>query len=53
MKVGGNESATKFFPSKGSSAALKLQAAREKYTSITADKYKRELERRAAEDLKQ
>ncbi|KAL4784369.1 GTPase-activating protein arf [Aspergillus varians] len=50
MKVGGNESATKYFQSNGGSAALNSKDAKVKYTSNAAVKYKEELKRRAALD---
>jgi len=50
MKVGGNDSATKFFQSNGGSAALKSKDPTTKYTSNAATKYKDELKRRAAKD---
>ncbi|KAG9234941.1 hypothetical protein BJ875DRAFT_288121 [Amylocarpus encephaloides] len=50
MKVGGNESATKFFQSNGGSAALNSKDPTTKYTSNAATKYKEELKRRAARD---
>ncbi|KIX93487.1 uncharacterized protein Z520_10907 [Fonsecaea multimorphosa CBS 102226] len=50
MKVGGNESATKFFQSHGGSAALASKDAKVKYTSNAANKYKEELKRRAERD---
>lgn len=53
MKVGGNESATKFFQSHGGSAALANKDAKVKYTHSTATKYKDELKRRAAADAKE
>lgn len=53
MKVGGNESATKYFQSHGGSAALASKDAKVKYTSNAATKYKDELKRRAAEDAEQ
>ena len=53
MKVGGNESATKYFQSHGGSAALASKDAKVKYTSNAAVKYKDELKRRAAQDAKQ
>ena len=46
MKVGGNESATKFFQSHGGSAALASKDPKTKYTSNAANKYKDELSRR-------
>ena len=52
MKVGGNESATKYFQSHGGSAALISKDPKTKYNSATAVKYKEELKRRAAEDAK-
>ncbi|KAJ5172543.1 ADP-ribosylation factor GTPase activating protein ER-Golgi transport [Penicillium capsulatum] len=53
MKVGGNESATKYFQSHGGSAALASKDAKVKYTSNAAVKYKEELKRRAAQDAQQ
>ncbi|KAL1955273.1 hypothetical protein VTO42DRAFT_8871 [Malbranchea cinnamomea] len=53
MKVGGNESATKFFQSHGGSAALASKDAKVKYTSNAAIKYKEELKRRAAADAEE
>ena len=53
MKVGGNESATKFFQSNGGSAALKTKDAKTRYDSTVAKKYKDELKRRAAADAKE
>ncbi|ERF76725.1 hypothetical protein EPUS_02264 [Endocarpon pusillum Z07020] len=50
MKVGGNESATKFFQSNGGTAALASKDPKVKYTSTAATKYKDELKRRAAGD---
>lgn len=50
MKVGGNESATKFFQSNGGTAALASKDAKVKYTSNAATKYKDELKLRAARD---
>ncbi|KAJ9603124.1 ADP-ribosylation factor GTPase activating protein, ER-Golgi transport [Cladophialophora chaetospira] len=50
MKVGGNESATKFFQMNGGSAALASKDAKVKYTSNAANKYKEELKRRAERD---
>lgn len=50
MKVGGNESATKFFQSNGGTAALNSKDPKTKYTSAAATKYKEELKRRAARD---
>lgn len=52
MKVGGNESATKYFQSHGGSAALASKDPKVKYGSNTATKYKEELKRRSAEDAK-
>ena len=53
MKVGGNESATKFFQSNGGSAALTSKDPKTKYTSAAATKYKEELKKRAARDAKE
>jgi ADP-ribosylation factor GTPase-activating protein 2/3 len=50
MKVGGNESATKFFQSNGGTAALNSKDPKTKYTSNAAVKYKEELKKRAAKD---
>ncbi|RFU28485.1 hypothetical protein B7463_g7867, partial [Scytalidium lignicola] len=50
MKVGGNESATKFFQSNGGTAALNSKDPKTKYTCNAAVKYKEELKRRAAKD---
>ncbi|RDL33605.1 Uncharacterized protein BP5553_07973 [Venustampulla echinocandica] len=50
MKVGGNDSATKFFQSNGGTAALNSKDPKTKYTSNAATKYKDELKRRAARD---
>lgn len=52
MKVGGNESATKYFQAHGGSAALVSKDMKVKYESSAATKYKEELKRRAAEDAK-
>ncbi|GKZ16552.1 ADP-ribosylation factor GTPase activating protein, ER-Golgi transport [Aspergillus brasiliensis] len=53
MKVGGNESATKYFQSHGGSAALASKDVKVKYTCNAAVKYKEELKRRAAQDAEQ
>jgi ADP-ribosylation factor GTPase-activating protein 2/3 len=53
MKVGGNESATKFFQSNGGTAALASKDTKVKYTSNAANKYKEELKRRAAKDAQE
>lgn len=53
MKVGGNESATKYFQTHGGSAALASKDSKVKYTSNAAVKYKEELKRRAAQDAQQ
>lgn len=53
MKVGGNESATKFFQQNGGSAALNSKDPKTKYTSSAATKYKEELKKRAARDAKE
>lgn len=50
MKVGGNESATKFFKQNGGTAALNSKDPKTKYQSAAATKYKEELKRRAAKD---
>jgi ADP-ribosylation factor GTPase-activating protein 2/3 len=52
MKVGGNESATKYFQSHGGSAALQSKDPKTKYTSTAATKYKEELARRVLADKK-
>ncbi|KAH8709969.1 hypothetical protein GQ44DRAFT_714888 [Phaeosphaeriaceae sp. PMI808] len=52
MKMGGNESATKYFQSHGGSAALASKDHKAKYTSNAATKYKEELTRRCAADAK-
>ncbi|CAG8375641.1 unnamed protein product [Penicillium salamii] len=53
MKVGGNESATKYFQSHGGSAALASKDTKMKYTCNAAVKYKEELKKRAALDAQQ
>ncbi|KAK1771698.1 hypothetical protein QBC33DRAFT_162623 [Phialemonium atrogriseum] len=53
MKVGGNESATKFFQQNGGSAALNSKDPKTKYQSNAATKYKEELKKRAARDAKE
>ena len=53
MKVGGNESATKYFQTHGGSALLAQKDAKSRYDSPVATKYKDELKRRAAADAKQ
>lgn len=53
MKVGGNESATKYFQAHGGSAALYSKDPKTKYTSSAATKYKEELKRRAAADARE
>jgi hypothetical protein len=52
MKVGGNESATKFFQRNGGSAALASKDPKTKYTSNAATKYKDELARRVEADIR-
>ena len=52
MKVGGNESATKYFQSHGGSAALASKDPKTKYTSNAATKYKDELARRVEADIR-
>ncbi|KAK7423472.1 ADP-ribosylation factor GTPase activating protein, ER-Golgi transport [Neonectria magnoliae] len=53
MKVGGNESATKFFQQNGGTAALNSKDSKTKYQSNAATKYKDELKRRAARDAQE
>lgn len=53
MKVGGNESATKYFQSHGGTAALASKDPKTKYTSTAATKYKDELKKRAAADARE
>ncbi|CAK7275438.1 ADP-ribosylation factor GTPase activating protein, ER-Golgi transport [Sporothrix epigloea] len=53
MKVGGNDSATKFFQQNGGSAALNSKDPKTKYQSSAATKYKDELKRRAARDARE
>ncbi|KAI9799469.1 MAG: ADP-ribosylation factor GTPase activating protein, ER-Golgi transport [Piccolia ochrophora] len=53
MKVGGNESATKYFQSHGGSAALNSKDPKTKYESNAAVKYKEELKRRTTADAKE
>jgi ADP-ribosylation factor GTPase-activating protein 2/3 len=53
MKVGGNESATKYFQTHGGSAALASKDHKAKYTSNAATKYKEELARRSIVDARQ
>ncbi|KAI9902765.1 hypothetical protein N3K66_002117 [Trichothecium roseum] len=53
MKVGGNESATKFFQQNGGTAALNSKDSKTKYQSAAASKYKDELKRRAARDAQE
>ena len=53
MKVGGNESATKYFQSHGGTAALSSKDPKVKYTSNAATKYKDELKRRASADARE
>ena len=53
MKVGGNESATKYFQSHGGTAALASKDPKTKYTSNAATKYKEELKKRAAADARE
>ncbi|KAF2485203.1 hypothetical protein BDY17DRAFT_293117 [Neohortaea acidophila] len=52
MKVGGNESATKYFQTHGGTAALASKDPKTKYTSNAATKYKDELARRVEADIK-
>jgi ADP-ribosylation factor GTPase-activating protein 2/3 len=51
MKVGGNESATKYFKSNGGTAALQSKDPKTKYDNDVVKKYKAELERRSVRDL--
>ncbi|KAG8167760.1 hypothetical protein KVR01_003449 [Diaporthe batatas] len=53
MKVGGNESATKFFQQNGGTAALNSKDPKTKYQSNAATKYKEELKKRAARDAQE
>lgn len=53
MKVGGNESATKYFQQNGGTAALNSKDPKTKYQSNTATKYKEELKKRAARDAQE
>ncbi|CAF9931628.1 ADP-ribosylation factor GTPase activating protein, ER-Golgi transport [Imshaugia aleurites] len=53
MKVGGNESATKYFQSHGGTAALASKDPKTKYTSTAATKYKDELKTRASADARE
>lgn len=53
MKVGGNESATRYFQSNGGAAALASKDVTNKYTSNAANKYKQELKNRAALDAQE
>lgn len=52
MKVGGNESATRYFQRHGGAAALASKDAKLKYTSSAAGRYKEELGRRVDADLR-
>ena len=52
MKVGGNQSAMKYFQSHGGSAALASKDPKQKYTSNAANRYKDELARRVEADIK-
>ncbi|KAL8735135.1 MAG: hypothetical protein Q9166_001011 [cf. Caloplaca sp. 2 TL-2023] len=53
LKVGGNESATKYFQSHGGTTALASKDPKTKYTSNAATRYKDELKRRVAQDVKE
>ncbi|OAA54831.1 Arf GTPase activating protein [Niveomyces insectorum RCEF 264] len=53
MKVGGNDSATRFFQQNGGSAALNSKDPKTKYQSNAATKYKEELKKRAARDARE
>lgn len=50
MKVGGNESATKFFKANGGSAALNSKNPTTKYGGTIATKYKAEIQKRSEKD---
>lgn len=50
MKVGGNESATKFFKANGGTAALNSKNPTTKYGGHVAVKYKAEIQRRSEKD---
>ncbi|KAF2864357.1 ArfGap-domain-containing protein [Piedraia hortae CBS 480.64] len=50
MKIGGNESAARYFQRHGGGAALASKDAKTKYTSNAANKYKDELARRVEAD---
>lgn len=50
MKVGGNDSATRFFQQNGGTASLNSKDPKTKYQSAAATKYKEELKKRAARD---
>ncbi|KAK3374436.1 hypothetical protein B0T24DRAFT_294949 [Lasiosphaeria ovina] len=53
MKVGGNESATKFFQQNGGSGYLNSKDPKTKYDNAVAAKYKEELKKRATRDLRE
>ena len=53
MKIGGNESATKYFQSHGGTAALASKDPKTKYSSNAATRYKEELKKRAAADSRE
>ncbi|RKF65460.1 ADP-ribosylation factor GTPase-activating protein glo3 [Golovinomyces cichoracearum] len=50
MKVGGNESATKFFKANGGTAALNSKNPTTKYGGAVAEKYKAEIQKRCEKD---
>lgn len=50
MKVGGNESATKFFKANGGTAALNSKNPTTKYGGAVAEKYKVEIQKRCEKD---
>ncbi|KAI1004377.1 hypothetical protein K3495_g3832 [Podosphaera aphanis] len=50
MKVGGNESATKFFKANGGTAALNSKDPTTKYGGAVAVKYKEEIQKRSEKD---
>ncbi|TQS35110.1 hypothetical protein Golomagni_04478 [Golovinomyces magnicellulatus] len=50
MKVGGNESATRFFKANGGTAALNSKNPTTKYGGAVAEKYKAEIQKRCEKD---
>jgi ADP-ribosylation factor GTPase-activating protein 2/3 len=51
MKVGGNESATKYFKSNGGSTALQSKDPKTKYDNAVVSSYKIQIKQRNAADL--